>query len=151
MRHTVRLSLVLLVLVGLLVGCGQAGGGGGSAPSADSAFKVTGMVDTEMGWTEDEMKAMDTMEAESTNKDGETSTYTGVGINTILDEAGVQDGASTVSFIADDGYSADVALDEVRGCSDCIISFRDQGGFSVVMPGFPGNVQVKGVIEMQVK
>jgi hypothetical protein len=151
MKHILRLSLVFLVLVGLLVACGQASDGGGSAPAADAAFKVTGMVDNEMGWTEDEMKAMDTMESESVNKDGEASTYTGVPINTILGEVGVQDGASTVTFVADDGYSADVALDEVRGCADCIISFRNQGGFSVVMPGFPGNVQVKGVIEMQVK
>lgn len=151
MRHAMRLSLLVLVLVALLAGCGQAADEGGSAPSADAAFKVTGMVDNEMGWTEDEMKTMDTMEAESVNKEGEASTYTGVPINAILDEVGVQDGATTVSFVADDGYSADVALDEVRGCSDCIISFRNQGGFSVVMPGFPGNVQVKGVIEMQVK
>jgi len=36
-------------------------------------------------------------------------------------------------------------------CTDCIVSFRDQGGFSIVMPNFPGKLQVKGVVEMQVK
>jgi tungstate transport system substrate-binding protein len=35
-------------------------------------------------------------------------------------------------------------------CSDCIASFRSQGGFSTVLPGYAGNMQVKGVVEIQV-
>jgi hypothetical protein len=30
------------------------------------------------------------------------------------------------------------------------VSFRNQGGFSTVMPGFSGKLQVKGVVELQV-
>ena len=59
--------------------------------------------------------------------------------------------ATTVVYVADDGYTAEVALAEVQDCADCIVSFRNQGGFSIVMPGFSGNVQVKGVIEIQIK
>ena len=55
---------------------------------ADAALKITGAVETEIGWTEDQIRAMDTVEAESTNKSGETSTYTGVSINDLLDKAG---------------------------------------------------------------
>ena len=94
---------------------------------------------------------MDTIEAQSTNKSGETATYTGVLIVTLLDVAGVQEGTTTVVYVADDGYTAEVDLAEVRACADCIVSFRNQGGFSIVMPGFPGNVQVKGVVEIQIK
>ncbi len=54
-------------------------------------------------------------------------------------------------FVADDGFTGEVTLVEVQDCADCIVSFRNQGGFSIVMPGFPGNVQVKGVVEIQVK
>ena len=43
------------------------------------------------------------------------------------------------------------SMDTIEACADCIVSFRNQGGFSIVAPGFPGNVQVKGVIEIQVK
>jgi DMSO/TMAO reductase YedYZ molybdopterin-dependent catalytic subunit len=118
---------------------------------ADAALKVTGAVDTEIGWTEDQLRSMDTMEAESTNKAGETSTYIGVALNDLLGKAGVGGDASTVVFVADDGYMAEVALAEVQACADCIVSFRNQGGFSTVLPGFPGNVQVKGVVEIQVK
>jgi DMSO/TMAO reductase YedYZ molybdopterin-dependent catalytic subunit len=117
---------------------------------ADAALKITGAVETEIGWTEDQVRAMDTTEAESTNKDGETKTYTGVSINDLLDKAGVE-GATTLTFVADDGYSADVPLADVQACADCIVSFRNQGGFSTVLPGFPGNAQVKGVAEIQVK
>jgi hypothetical protein len=52
---------------------------------------------------------------------------------------------------ADDGYTAEVALPEVEACQDCIVSFRNKGSFGIVIPGYPGNLQVKGVIEIQVK
>jgi DMSO/TMAO reductase YedYZ molybdopterin-dependent catalytic subunit len=123
--------------------------GGGGIP-ADAAFKITGAVQTEIGWTEETIRAMDTIEAESTNKAGETSTYTGVSINDLLDKAGVE-GASTLTFVADDGFTADVPLADLQACADCILSFRNQGGFSTVFPGFPGNAQVKGVVEVVVK
>jgi hypothetical protein len=141
---------ILVVLVGVLVGCGGSADTGGGIP-ADAALKITGNVANEVGWTEAEVKAMDTMDAESTNKDGETKTYTGVSINALLDKAGVNDGATAVVFVADDDYTAEVPLADVQGCADCIVSFREQGGFSTVLPGFPGAVQVKGVIEIQVK
>ena len=73
MKHMMRLALMLLVLVGLLVGCGQAADdGGAAAPAGDAAFKVTGMVDSELAMTEDDVKAMDTVYVDFTNKDGET-------------------------------------------------------------------------------
>ena len=94
---------------------------------------------------------METIEAQSTNKKGETTTYTGVPIGALLELAGVQEGATTLTFVGDDGYTADVGLADVQACQDCIVSFRNQGGFSIVLPGFPGDVQVKGVVEIQVK
>lgn len=142
-----RWVLVVLVLVGVLAGCGT-GASGGEA-SGEVTFKITGTVDTEMGWTEAEVRAMDTIEAEYTDKEGETKTYTGVSVSALLDKAGVK--GSTVAFVADDGYTAEVTVDEVTDCADCIVSFREQGGFSMVMPGFSGKLQVKGVVEIQVK
>ena len=104
-----------------------------------------------MGWTEDEVKAMDTIDAESTNEEGETKIYTGVPINTLLGLAGVKDGAATVVYVAGDANTTEVPLADLVGCADCIVSFRNQGGFSIVMPGFSGKVQVKDVVEIQVK
>ncbi len=51
---------------------------GGSGVPANAALKVTGNVKVEVGWTEEKVRSMDTIQAESTNKQGETKTYTGV-------------------------------------------------------------------------
>ena len=123
---------------------------GGGIPE-DAALKITGAVENEIGWTEEKIRSMDTIEAESTNKQGEASTYTGVLINDLLGKAGPNDDATTLAFVADDGYTAEAPLADIQACADCIVSFRNQGGFSIVAPGFPGNVQVKGVVEIQVK
>ena len=48
------------------------------APAAEVALKVTGSVASEQAWTEDEVKAMNAISVESTNKNGEKATYTGV-------------------------------------------------------------------------
>ena len=123
----------------------------GSGVPDNAALKITGMVDTEVGWTEDKLHSMDTIDAESTNNDGETKTYTGVALNDLLAKATPQAGATTLVFVADDGYTGEVTLAEVQACTDCIVSFRNQGGFSTLLPGFPGSVQVKNVVEIQVK
>ena len=102
--------------------------GGGEEPAGDMALKITGNVSQEVGWTEEEVRAMETMEAESTNKSGETKTYTGVSVNKLLEEAGVADGATAVVFVADDGYTGELTLAEVQNCADCIVSFRRPGG-----------------------
>jgi hypothetical protein len=94
---------------------------------------------------------MDAIQAQVTNKAGETVTYTGVLISDLLSKASAKSDATTLVFIGGDGYTAEVALADVQACQDCIVAFRDQGGFSTVLPGFAGNVQVKGIVEIQVK
>ncbi len=133
---------ITLALVVLLAGCGSKG---------EVALKVNGAVAGEKGWTEAQVKGMKTMQAESTNKSGEARTYTGVLIMDLLNEAKLDEGATTITFVADNGDTAEVSLEELKACPDCIVSFRDQGGFSIVMPGFSNKLQVKGVVEIQVK
>jgi len=118
---------------------------------ANAALKVTGKVETEVGWTADKLASMATIEAEYTNKDGETTSFTGVPLNDLLGTAVAAGDAAVVVFVADDGYSAEVALGELQGCADCIVAFRDGGGLGTVMPGFSSKAQVKGIVEIQVK
>jgi tungstate transport system substrate-binding protein len=122
------------------------------APTAGAAaLKITGKVKTEQAWSEEQIKAMTTTQAEATNKKGEKSTYTGVLIADLLKLAEPLPDAKTVVFVADDGYTAEAPLADVLACTNCIVSFRNNGGFSTVMPGFDGSLQVKGVIEIQIK
>jgi len=122
-----------------------------SATAAEAALKVTGSVDQEMSWSEEEVRGMETIDIESTNKQGEKSTYTGVLLSALLEQAKPSADATTVVFVAGDGFTAEIALADLMGCADCILSFRNQGGFSSVLPGQPGSLQVKDVIEIQVK
>lgn len=140
----------LLLLVLVLAGCG--GAPAPAAPGGGSAdLTITGSVDNPQGWSEEQVRAMDTMDVVATNNSGEESTYTGVSLNALLDLAGVQDGATAVTFVADDGTEAEVSLDELRACDDCILSFRNQGGFRLLLPEFPGDVQLRGITEIRVK
>ena len=129
----------------------QGGASTGEATAGEAALKVTGLVGTETAWAEDEVKAMDAISVESTNKDGEKSTYEGVLFSSLLEQAGPAADAKTVVFVAGDGFTAEAPLADVAACENCIVSFRSKGGFSIVMPGYPGSLQVKDVVEIQVK
>jgi hypothetical protein len=148
-KRLMLLGLSIMLLTAL-VGCGG-GSGGEAASSGEVALRITGNVDNEMAWSEDQVRSMDTIEAQRENNEGEMSTYTGVPINALLEEAGVADDAAMVTFVAEDEYTAEADLAEVMACEDCIVSFRNQGGFSIVMPGYSGKLQVKGVVEIQVE
>ena len=88
---------------------------------------------------------------ESTNSKGEAETYTDVLISDLLSLAALKPDAETLVFVADDGYTAEIALADIMDCDNCILSFRSKGGFSSVIPGADKNLQVKGVVELQVK
>ncbi len=94
---------------------------------------------------------MKTIEVESTNKQGRESYLHRRAHRRSAQPGGPGADATTVVFVADDGYTAEIALADVMACTNCIVSFREKGGFSTVLPGYPGNLQVKGVIEIQVK
>ncbi len=152
-RKLVLVSVLAVLVLGSFVGCSNTAGAepaAGGVP-ADAALKITGNINTEVGWTEAELRALPTIEAQATNKDGQTLTYVGVPLNTLLEQAGVKAGATTVTFVADDGYTAEAALAELQSCADCIVAFRDEGGLSMVLPGFSSKLQVRGVVEIQVK
>jgi tungstate transport system substrate-binding protein len=122
----------------------------GEAP-VDVALKITGKVAKEMGWPEAEVRAMDAIQVESTNQKGDTSNYTGVPIKKLLEAVTVQADASTLIYVGDDGSTTKIALTDVQTCDICILSFRSKGGFSIVMPGFPADLQIKGVIAFEVQ
>jgi len=119
-------------------------------PVAKAAIRITGMVQSEKAWSIDELKAMKQTDAQTKNIEGSMDTYTGVTIADLLSEAGVRDGASTLVLLADDGCSAEVPIDDVK-VNGCILAFRTKGGLRSAMPNLPGNTNVKGVVEIQVK
>ena len=123
-----------------------------AAPAASGAdLKVTGLVDTPVSWQEADVKAMEVITVEATNKSGVKSSYDGVLISSLLKKASPKADAKTLVFVASDGFTAETTLASIMDCKDCILSFRSNGGFSSVLPGQASNLQVKGVVELQVK
>jgi hypothetical protein len=71
--------------------------------------------------------------------------------NDLINQTKPKANASSVVFVSEDGSSTKAALADVMKCSNCILSFRSNGGFSSVLPSFDTKLQVKGVVEIQVK
>ena len=116
--------------------------------AADAPLKMSGLV--EMGWSLDDLKALPVTEAEYTNKDGETKTYSGVSFSDLLKAAAVED-YSTVTLIAADDYSVGVDRKTLDACTTCIIAIGDDGSLRSVMPGMQGSLQVKDLVALEVK
>ncbi|NLF02405.1 MAG: solute-binding protein [Anaerolineales bacterium] len=130
----------------------HAGAEGAGTETEEVGLSITGMVAEEMAWSDDEVYAFETISVDYTNKDGETTTYTGVPLAYVLDLAGVEEGATTLMLVASDGYSAEFPLSDAEGCESCIVGFdEDEGIFRMVLPDFSSKVQVKDVVEIQVQ
>ena len=150
-----RRVIVVLFMSSLLVLCAC---GGKEEPTPrpavpeDSAIRVTGAVAQEYGWTLEEFKAMDTIEVEAADRQGNIQTYTGVPITVFLDVAQPNAEATQIQFKADFGYVVDVPLADVRACGQCIVTY-DEGADKLfsVMPGFDTTAQVDGLVKMFVK
>jgi hypothetical protein len=66
-------------------------------------LRIPGRVESELGPSEEAIRSMDAIESESTNKEGETVTYTSVRISDLLGNAGPNPGAAALAFVANDG------------------------------------------------
>jgi len=103
-----------------------------------------------LSWTEEELLALPQTDTEYTNKDGETSAYTGVTFADLFAEAGVSEYTS-ITLIAADEYAVEMTAEDIAGCEGCLIAFQDNGGLRSVMPGFPGNRQVRDLVVIAIK
>jgi DMSO/TMAO reductase YedYZ molybdopterin-dependent catalytic subunit len=113
---------------------------------------VTGLVDQPLGLSEDDLRAMEVVQITAEHPKSGQQDYEGVRLNALLDQAGVQDGATKLVVTAADGFVAEVFLAEVRDCADCLLGFTNTPAkFKLVMPGLPSSVWVKDVVQIQVQ
>jgi DMSO/TMAO reductase YedYZ molybdopterin-dependent catalytic subunit len=136
-----QLIITLLALIALISECATADEG--------AVGGETGLTVGEKAYTQSALEAFGTMTTDYTNKDGETTTYSGVSLAALLQDAGVS-GSGTLVFTAADGYQADMELGEALACADCIVAF-DNGSLRMVMPEMSGKLQIKDVIEIGVE
>ncbi len=132
MKTLRNLSLGLLLIV-MLTACAQ-------------AQEIILTVD-DQAYTQPQLEALGTKSVEYTNKDGETTTFSGVPLTSLLSQAGINDIDAKITFTAADGYEADMPLSEAIACEECIIAF-DDGSLSMVMPNHSSKLQVRDVVEI---
>jgi len=118
------------------------------APAAEAALSVTGAVENELALSRSDLEALGAEElAVEHPKKGE-QTYEGVRLSEILEAAGPT--GDTLTFVADDGYTIDLALADAQACEDCLVAF-DGDSLRLAMSGMEGMFWVKGLVDIEVK
>lgn len=135
-----HILITLFVLITLLAACAPA-----PAATVEEAVLTIGA----KAYTLSELEAFGTTSVDYTNKDGETTTYSGVSLTALLEDAGLTGVGDTLIITAADGYQADMDLDDALACTTCILAI-DDGSLRMVMPELSSKLQVKDVIEISV-
>ena len=86
------------------------------------------------------------MSADYTDKEGVTTTYEGVSLAAVLEDAGLS-GSSEITMTSSDGYEASLTVDEVSACANCIVAF-DEDTLRTVMPDMSGKLNVKDLVKI---
>ncbi|MGC9358803.1 MAG: molybdopterin-dependent oxidoreductase [Anaerolineae bacterium] len=156
MRRRMFAGLLILVALALaLTSCS-------SGEKVDWELKVSGAVSKPLTVSYDDLAGrtqttlddvlMDRSEGEDTS-----STWEGVALSELLNEAGVSDAASAVIFRAADGYEREVDLADV---GDAIVALKENGEsllgdeklgpIRIVIPGLPASRWVGQLVEIEV-
>ena len=126
-------------------------------------LKVTGKVDRPLELTYDELRCMPKIQTRAVlicpGFFEDVANWGGASLTAVLDQAGVQPGATSLSLNGADGYSAFVTLEQAR-MGNNYLAYEWEGqpvpilhGFPVrsVFPSLQGNKWVKWLIEIQVE
>lgn len=135
----VFIILVLCIVVGACT----------PALNAEPVLTLRGLVEKE--YTLDELNAFSQTSSEYTNKDGETTKYTGVAFSVIFNDAKLPIEPTTIKMVAIDAYVGEVTYDEIRDCTDCIIAILEDGTLRSVLPGFSGKANVKDLVSLELQ
>jgi hypothetical protein len=139
MKKTILL-ITLIVVLTLFTACS----------STEITAEVAVLTVGGKAYTHSELEALGTQSTDYTNKDNETTTYTGTPLSALLEDAGLTSAGDTLVFTAADGYKADMTLDEALDCTGCIVA-NDSGSLRAVMPDLSSKLQVKDLIIIDIQ
>jgi len=148
MRKIVLFSIVLLATV--LSGACGATAGTTTVAAGPPALTVQGKVSRELKLTLDDLKALGVEKLTAEHPKNGPTEYEGVRLSKVLDKAGLAADAATFVFSASDGFSAEVAVADVKGCADCLVAI-DGSTLNMVMPGMPSKSWVRMVVSIEAK
>lgn len=158
MKHKSLVFFMLLLVAGL-TGCG------GGAPKVDWELQVTGAVNTPLTLSYSDLAEMeqsdlsDVLMDKSLGED-EVTSWSGVLLEEILNQAGASADYVSITTIAADGYAIEISKDEVQGAivalkksGEWIVNAEgeeDKGPIRMVCPETPANRWVFQLQEVQV-
>ena len=146
MKRKSSLLVVVMASALLLAACGgKVAEAQPAAVVSDAALVFSGSADA--AWTVADLQALPVTAAEYTNKDGETTSYSGVSFADLFTSAGVES-YSSVSLLAADDYAAELDQATLDACKDCIVAIQDDGSLKAVLPGMSSAVQVRDLVEV---
>ena len=130
------LSVLILIILVIFTACTNV---------EESSPDLTILTVEDKEYSQSDLNALGSATADYTNKDGETTTYSGVPLVALLEDADVA--GENITFTAADGYEVELPLEEVLACSTCIVAF-DEDSLRTVMPDMSSKFQVKDVIKI---
>lgn len=145
---------LILVLPILLTACG-------GPPNVDWELAITGDVASSVTYSYQELAKMEMVDLddvlmEKSRGEDEVRSFSGVPLDTLLENAGVSDGYSTITAKAADGYAIEISRDEMvngivalKQSDEWIVDADpDAGPIRLVFPETPANRWVFQVNEI---
>ena len=145
---------LILVLPILLTACG-------GPPNVDWELVINGDVATPVTYSYQELAKMELVNLnnvlmEKSRGEDEVRSFSGVPLDTLLENAGVSDGYSTITAIAADGYAIEISRDEMvngiialKQSNEWIVDADPGAGpIRLVFPETPANRWVFQVTEI---
>lgn len=115
---------------------------------------VSGMVDHELQLTDSALHAMTVVTLNLVHPKNGPTDYQGVRLSDLLSAAGIQAGAATVTFTANDGFANSIDIATVKTCTDCMVAFdpATPGVYNLAMAGqTSGKAWVNGLVSITIK
>jgi len=150
-------AMMILLLALVLAGCGS------GAPKVDWELSIGGTVSKPLTISFSDLAKRDQVDLkeilmEKSTGDDEVTSWSGVSVAKLFEEAGAPADWSTVTAVAGDGYAIEISRDEMQ---DAIVALKDgtdwiaktdpdHGPIRLVCPHAPGNRWVFQLKELQV-
>jgi len=113
LKHTFKNIgwIIILILPILISACG-------GPPNVDWELAITGDVASPVTYRYEELAKMEMVDLEDvlmekSRGEDEVRSFSGVLLDTLLEKAGVNEGFSTITAMAADGYAIEISLDEM--------------------------------------
>lgn len=114
------------------------------------ALSITGLTDKKEYLTLADLKALPQVNATFPDKNNKTVNVTGVALNSVLDSASIQSGATAAVFTGGDGYNKTVNLTDIRADKTALVAIDNNGTLKNYFTDLPFNTRVSNLTSIKI-